>query len=99
MRCILVRSVGRGFCAGGTPEVLQGMLNNEADRMRVMREEREERDIVQGMMDCDLPIVSAINGAAVGAGARPSSRPSKAITLRYPTATQVAPFDFLTLLN
>jgi enoyl-CoA hydratase len=34
--------------------------------MRVMR---AGRGIVQGMIDCDLPIVSAINGAAVGAGA------------------------------
>jgi enoyl-CoA hydratase len=66
VRCILVRSAGRGFCAGGTPEVVQAMLSSEAERLRVMR---EGRDIVQGMIDCDLPIVSAINGAAVGAGA------------------------------
>jgi enoyl-CoA hydratase len=66
VRCILVRSVGRGFCAGGTSDVVQAMLHSEADRLRVMR---EGRDIVQGMVDCDLPIVSAINGAAVGAGA------------------------------
>ena len=66
VRCILVRSVGKGFCAGGTPDVVQGMLDNESDRLRVMREARE---IVQGMIDCDKPIVSAINGAAVGAGA------------------------------
>lgn len=66
VRVILVRSVGKGFCAGGTPEVVQEMLDSEAARMRVMR---EGRAIVQGMIDCDLPIVSAINGAAVGAGA------------------------------
>ncbi len=66
VRCILVRSVGRGFCAGGTPEVVQGMLDRESERLRVMR---EARDLVQGMIDCDVPIVSAINGAAVGAGA------------------------------
>ena len=66
VRCILVRSTGRGFCAGGTPDVVQSMLNDPAVRLRVMREGRE---IVQGMLDCDLPIVSAINGAAVGAGA------------------------------
>ena len=29
----------------------------------------ESRAIVQGMIDCDVPIVTAINGAAVGAGA------------------------------
>lgn len=66
VRCILVRSVGRGFCAGGTSDVVQAMLHSEVDRLRVMR---EGRDLVQGMVDCDLPIVSAINGAAVGAGA------------------------------
>jgi enoyl-CoA hydratase len=66
VRCILVRSVGKGFCAGGTPDVVQGMLDGEAARLRVMR---EGRAIVQGMIDCDIPIVSAINGAAVGAGA------------------------------
>ncbi len=66
VRAILVRSVGKGFCAGGTPELVQSMLAHESDRLRVMR---EARALVQGMVDCDLPIVSAINGAAVGAGA------------------------------
>jgi enoyl-CoA hydratase len=66
VRAILVRSVGKGFCAGGSPDVVQGMLDDHEARLRVMREGRE---IVQGMIDCELPIVSAINGAAVGAGA------------------------------
>lgn len=66
VRVILVRSEGKGFCAGGTPDVVQGMLDDEGARLKVMR---EARAIVQGMIDCDLPIVSAINGAAVGAGA------------------------------
>ncbi|MBS0454584.1 MAG: enoyl-CoA hydratase/isomerase family protein [Proteobacteria bacterium] len=65
VRSILVRSAGKGFCAGGTPEVVRSMLDREDARLRVMQ---EGRAIVQGMMDCDLPIVSAINGAAVGAG-------------------------------
>lgn len=66
VRCILVRSVGKGFCAGGTAGLVQDLLDGEAARLRVMR---EARAIVQGMIDCDLPIVSAIHGAAVGAGA------------------------------
>ena len=66
VRCILVRSEGKGFCAGGSPELVNGVLGDEQARLRVMR---EARAIVQGMVDCDLPIVSAINGAAVGAGA------------------------------
>lgn len=66
VRCILVRSVGKGFCAGGSLDLVQNMLASESTRLRVMK---EGRALVQGMIDCDLPIVSAINGAAVGAGA------------------------------
>lgn len=66
VRVVLVRSEGKGFCAGGTPALVQELLDSESARQRVMREARE---LVQGMIDCELPIVSAINGAAVGAGA------------------------------
>jgi enoyl-CoA hydratase len=65
VRCILVRSVGKGFCAGGHTSLVNEMLASEAVRMRLMR---EGRDLVQGMIDCDIPIVSAINGAALGSG-------------------------------
>jgi enoyl-CoA hydratase len=66
VRCILVRSEGRGFSAGGRPDLLGEMVADEAVRWRVMH---EARDLVQGMIDCDRPIVSAIHGAAAGAGA------------------------------
>lgn len=66
VRAVLVRSDGKGFCAGGHMSLVEEMLGSEGARRRVMR---EARTLVQGMLDCDLPIVSAINGAAVGAGA------------------------------
>lgn len=66
VRCVLVRSVGKGFCAGGDFGLVREMQDDAVVRNRVMREARE---IVQGMLDCEVPIVSAINGAAVGAGA------------------------------
>ena len=65
VRCILIRSEGKGFCAGGSPELVQELLKSGAARLRVLA---EIRAIVQGMIDCDKPIVSAINGAAVGVG-------------------------------
>lgn len=65
-RVILIRSVGKGFSAGGKLELVDDLLANESTRLRLMR---EARALVQGMIDCELPIVSAINGAAVGAGA------------------------------
>jgi enoyl-CoA hydratase len=65
VKAILVRSEGKGFCAGGELAMVDEMLVSEAARARVMR---EARDLVRGMIDCSKPIVSAINGAAVGAG-------------------------------
>lgn len=65
VKVILVRSEGKGFCAGGEMAMVEEMLDSESARARVMR---EARDLVRGMIDCGKPIVSAINGAAVGAG-------------------------------
>lgn len=65
VKAILVRSEGKGFCAGGEMAMVEDMLVSEAARARVMR---EARDLVRGMIGCGKPIVSAINGAAVGAG-------------------------------
>jgi enoyl-CoA hydratase len=62
---ILVRSEGRAFSAGGAISLVEDMLADGRTRLRVLR---EARAIVQNMIDCDKPIVSAINGAAVGAG-------------------------------
>ncbi|SFB00992.1 enoyl-CoA hydratase [Collimonas sp. OK607] len=65
VKAILVRSEGKAFCAGGELGMVEDMLNSASVRSRVLQEARE---LVQGMIDCDKPIVSAINGAAVGAG-------------------------------
>jgi enoyl-CoA hydratase len=65
VRAVLIRSEGKAFCAGGDLAMVEQMLDSDHARMRVMR---EGRDLVQGMIDCDKPIVSAIHGAAVGAG-------------------------------
>jgi enoyl-CoA hydratase len=65
VKAILVRSEGKGFCAGGEIGLVENILASEAARHRTLR---EARALVQGMIDCDKPIVSAINGAAVGAG-------------------------------
>ena len=66
VRAILVRSEGKGFCAGGHLELVEELINSEAARWRVLKEARE---LVQNIVDCDKPIVSAIQGACVGAGA------------------------------
>lgn len=61
----LIRGAGKGFSAGGSFELLDGLVSDPAVRMRVLR---EARDLVVNLIDCETPIVSAIHGPAVGAG-------------------------------
>jgi len=61
----LLRGAGRAFSSGGSFELLQDMVDDPATRARVMG---EARDLVFNIIACTKPIVSAIHGAAVGAG-------------------------------
>jgi len=61
----LLRGAGRGFSAGGSFELLDGMIGDEAQRLRVMT---EARDLVHNVLDCSKVIVAAVHGPAVGAG-------------------------------
>src|SRR5690606_26621957 len=55
----------RAFSAGGDLAIVEAMSNSHDTTMRVMK---EASDIVYNMLACNKPIVSAINGTAVGAG-------------------------------
>lgn len=65
VRCVLVTGDDGAFSAGGDLDWIGTQVGDHAQTMRVMR---EAGDIVRTMIDCDTPIVSAINGVAVGAG-------------------------------
>jgi enoyl-CoA hydratase len=64
-RVVVIRGEGKGFSAGGSFELLDGMINDYAVRTRVMR---EARDLVYNIINCSKPVVSAVHGPAVGAG-------------------------------
>jgi enoyl-CoA hydratase len=64
-RVAVVTGAGRAFSAGGDLEMVE---NNARDPRRLARTVREASDIVYNMINLDKPIVSAINGVAVGAG-------------------------------
>ena len=61
----ILQGAGKGFSAGGSFELIDGMISDYATRTRVMR---EARDLVWNVINCSKPIVSAIHGPAVGAG-------------------------------
>ena len=62
---VVVTGEGKAFSAGGDLDWIDGQIENHASTMSVMK---EAGDIVRTMIDCDTPIISAINGVAVGAG-------------------------------
>src|SRR3989441_2852496 len=64
-RVAVVTGAGRAFSAGGDLEMVE---KNATDPSRLARTVREASDIVYNMINLDKPVVSAINGVAVGAG-------------------------------
>ena len=62
---MLVTGAGSAFSAGGDLAMVESTMGNAEAVARTMR---EAGDIVRTMIGCDTPIVSAINGVAVGAG-------------------------------
>jgi len=65
VRVAVVTGAGRAFSAGGDLEMVQRMAG---DYRRVAAMAGEAASLVTNMLDCEKPIVSAINGTAVGAG-------------------------------
>jgi enoyl-CoA hydratase len=65
VRAVVITGEGRAFSAGGDLDWIAHQVGNHAQTMQVMR---EAGDIVRTMIECDTPIISAINGVAVGAG-------------------------------
>ena len=64
-RVAVVTGAGRAFSAGGDLEMIGKMAG---DYRRVAAMASEAAGLVTNMIDCEKPIVSAINGTAVGAG-------------------------------
>jgi len=64
-RVSVVTGAGRAFSAGGDLDMIGAMTEDFA---AVLEQWRDARTIVERMRSADKPVVSAINGVAVGAG-------------------------------
>jgi len=64
-RVAVVTGAGRAFSAGGDLGMVENAYRHPEEIGRILD---EARDLVYNMLRCDKPIISAINGPAVGAG-------------------------------
>ena len=65
INAVIVTGAGKAFSAGGDFELIKSILDNPVARMSTWK---EAKDLVYNVINCNKPIISAINGVAVGAG-------------------------------
>ena len=65
VRAVILTGKGKAFSSGGDFSMIEANMNDEKQRIQAWK---EARDLVYNIINCNKPIISAINGVAVGAG-------------------------------
>ena len=73
INAVIVTGAGKAFSAGGDFELIKSVLESPVARMATWK---EAKDLVYNVINCNKPIISAINGVAVGAGLVSASSPT-----------------------
>jgi len=88
VRVLVVRGEGRAFCSGGdVQEIIGATLAMAHDDLLAFT--RMSGEVIRGMRECPIPIISALDGMAAGAGA------VIALASDFRVATPRARFAFL----
>jgi enoyl-CoA hydratase len=65
VRAVILCGAGKSFSVGGEFEVIEGIISDFETRSRALR---DARDLVNNIVNCSKPIVSAMQGAVAGGG-------------------------------
>jgi enoyl-CoA hydratase/carnithine racemase len=88
VRAVVVTGKGRGFCSGGDQDdIIKHLLGRDTPALLAFT--RATGRLIKAMRACKRPIVAAVNGTAVGAGA------VIACASDFRIAAQTAKFGFI----
>jgi len=68
IRAIVITGAGRAFCSGGDVKDME-KHQREPAQIREFAPTRHSRHLLRNMLECETPIIAAINGDAAGLGA------------------------------
>jgi 2-(1,2-epoxy-1,2-dihydrophenyl)acetyl-CoA isomerase len=66
VRAMVITGTGKAFCAGGDIRAMQAAEGRKAPAVRTRM--KEAHAWARALLDCDKPVIAAVNGAAVGGG-------------------------------
>ena len=66
VRAIVITGTGKAFCAGGDIRAMQNPEGRKAPAVRTRMQQAHAW--ARALLDCDKPVIAAVNGAAVGGG-------------------------------